>query len=357
MAANQSKGHYFVASAKRTKKAVKKVSPQTAVREVCNNHLGEEGNEMVRSYRDKYREWFHLLGEGFNIILSGIGSKARLLTEFTDRWLCDETHVVIHGYVPRVTKRKVEASLMKLLRVRGGGLPALQFACQRWDANVYIVIHSIDLLLSSNPRELQDFLTSLILSSEGRVHLIASTDHVNAAILWDNHKKTHLNLFHVNVPTFIPYETERGCILAEASYVRDEALDLSSVQNVFEGLTPNSQKIFLLLLNHYNHEEAVERKRREKTKRGSEEPEKKRRKVYGADDKQPATEGASITFSRLYKMCREKFLVNSEVTLKSQLVELKDHKIVKVSKNEDAVLAVRLLISMSVVKQFLEINS
>jgi len=39
-----------------------------------------------------------------------------------------------------------------------------------------------------------------------------------------------------------------------------------------------------------------------------------------------------LPFSELYNKCRERFLVNSDLTLRAQLTEFKDHKLIKTKK-------------------------
>ena len=39
-----------------------------------------------------------------------------------------------------------------------------------------------------------------------------------------------------------------------------------------------------------------------------------------------------MSFGDLYQKCREKFLVNSDLTLRAQLTEFKDHKLIKFKK-------------------------
>lgn len=42
-----------------------------------------------------------------------------------------------------------------------------------------------------------------------------------------------------------------------------------------------------------------------------------------------------VSFHQWYKICREKFVVSSELTLKTHLTEFKDHQLVKIRKDTD----------------------
>ena len=41
---------------------------------------------------------------------------------------------------------------------------------------------------------------------------------------------------------------------------------------------------------------------------------------------------AGMSFQELYQKCREAFLVNSDLTLRAQLTEFRDHKLIKSKK-------------------------
>ena len=41
---------------------------------------------------------------------------------------------------------------------------------------------------------------------------------------------------------------------------------------------------------------------------------------------------AGLAFADLYQKCREAFLVNSDLTLRTQLTEFKDHKLIRTKK-------------------------
>jgi hypothetical protein len=61
-----------------------------------------------------------------------------------------------------------------------------------------------------------------------------------------------------------------------------------------------------------------------------------------------------ITFTKLYHECREKFYVSNELTLRAQLTEFIDHKIIKLKTEVDGYETIYLLIDENNLKLYLE---
>lgn len=348
--------HYFQAISARSKvKKSEKISRDIPKEDTSKEFYHIENGD--RDHRKKFCEFYLLLKEGFNIILSGFGSKRRLLNEFTEEWLKDERSLTIQGFFPELTSKMIISALKTLLNADGIDAQSLRSAAEKLRKDSFLVVHSIDRLLSSNQPSLNHLITSLILSSKGNLHLIATVDHVNSGFLWSAKDKNRLNLFYQNCPTFQSFRIERELMStfnSEGSVFND--LNLSSVQHVYDSLTPNAKNIFRLILEHHV--------KNPETFKINDEPQK-----YVDDESMDSTlitarkrkcrkkaevHDSELTFSALYKMCREKYLVNSEVTLRAQLTEFQDHKILKVAKQTDGVLTVNLLISQSLVNKFLE---
>ena len=60
-----------------------------------------------------------------------------------------------------------------------------------------------------------------------------------------------------------------------------------------------------------------------------------------------------ISFQEFYLKCREKFLVNSDATLRAQLTEFKDHMLIKTRTVEGSEV-LYIPIELSILKQFIE---
>ena len=61
-----------------------------------------------------------------------------------------------------------------------------------------------------------------------------------------------------------------------------------------------------------------------------------------------------MPFQECYMKCREEFLVNSDLTLRTQLTEFRDHKLLRTRKGPDGVEHLFLVVENSVLSQFLE---
>lgn len=61
-----------------------------------------------------------------------------------------------------------------------------------------------------------------------------------------------------------------------------------------------------------------------------------------------------VTFNKLYHECREKFFVSNELTLRAQLTEFIDHKIIKLKAESDGYETIYLLIDEKNLKLYLE---
>ena len=62
-----------------------------------------------------------------------------------------------------------------------------------------------------------------------------------------------------------------------------------------------------------------------------------------------------ISFEDLYRQCRGKFLVNSDLNLRSQLVEYKDHKLIT-TKNHEGMESLVVPLDISTLKEFMEMQ-
>ncbi|MQL78020.1 hypothetical protein Taro_010452, partial [Colocasia esculenta] len=142
--------------------------------------------------------------------------------------------------------------------------------------------------------------------------------------VWDK-KMVHsqFNWCWYHVPTFMPYKVEGvffPLILASGSTMQNAKTALI----VLQSLTPNAQSVFKALAEYQLAH----------PKEGGK---------YHSADKLFSTLPWShmfFTFSgmpvnALYGMCRERFVVSSQVALNSHLVEFKDHDLVKTRRNTE----------------------
>lgn len=282
----------------------------------------EEVEALTTSYKDQYRNWLFELRCGFALLMYGFGSKKQLLEDFASTTLTDFTVVVINGYLPTVNLKQVIATIAEIFweqtkakRKRQPGRPQLsqQFPSQSTediisflmrqtsedvDDRVCLLIHNVD-GPALRDAESQQCLAQI--SCCPQVRVVASIDHVNAPLLWDKkmvHKQFKWSWYHV--PTFAPYKVEGvfyPLILASGGHAQTTKTALV----VLQSLTPNAQSVFRVLAEYQLANEKEE----------------------------------GMPVSSLYTKCRERFLVSSQVTLNSHLMEFKDHDLVKIRKHSD----------------------
>lgn len=64
-----------------------------------------------------------------------------------------------------------------------------------------------------------------------------------------------------------------------------------------------------------------------------------------------------MTFKELYQKCRESFLVSSDSTLRTQLIEFVDHNMAKLKRSHDATELVSIPISGQILRLFMQQQS
>ncbi|OXU28269.1 hypothetical protein TSAR_010960 [Trichomalopsis sarcophagae] len=307
-------------------KLKKKLSDETRVKTSnISNHHEKYIQDITKNLESHYSEWIHIMEEGFTILLYGLGSKRLLINNFQKQKLSDEPVLVINGFFPSLTLKEILDSIVTDLL----GIELVNNTNECFDIiektmrthpkdAIYLLIHNIDGgMLRSN--KVQDMLSRL--ANIPNIHVLASVDHINAPLIWDNVKRTRYNFYWVNATTFMPYEAETSY---ESSLLvqKSGTLALLSLQNVFASLTKNAKDIYILLVKY-----------------------------------QLANSGkdyVGMAFKDLYRASREGFLVSSDQALRSQLTEFVDHKLVKNKRNSDGVEYLVIPLDNALLKQFLE---
>ncbi|XP_037087020.1 origin recognition complex subunit 2-like [Pollicipes pollicipes] len=273
-----------------------------------------------------FPHWLVALGHGFNVLLHGLGSKRAVLERLRLTQLQHRLHVVVNGFHPSVTPRQLLQTLLEdVLEVAAPpGRPEAQAEAvlRRFsgsgDARLFLLVNSMDGPMMRGER-MQQLLARL--AQAPRVHLVASVDHINAPLIWDQHKLAQFNFLWFDATTLLPYTEETS--YENSLLVRQTAdLALSSLRHVFKSLTPNARGIFILLAKH---------------------------QLENADDR--TFEG--LPLSELYRRCREQFLVSSQVALRAQLTEFRDHKLIRSRATHDGVEQLTVPLEAPLIAEFL----
>ena len=303
-------------------------------------------HQLLNTHRQMFDRWMLWLWQDFNLVSYGLGSKRELLSDFHQHISkFDPTaHVlVVNGYFPSLTLRHIFTGIIDDLL--DGSKPENNLvskeetvdSCEKIfrllsskDEYLYLIIHNLD-GLALRSEKIQGSIAKL--ASNPRIRLIASIDHVNAPLLWDADKRSKFNFVWYDATTFLPYteETlnENSLMLSSSGNVGlgggSGALALSSLSRVFESLTPNAKEIYITIVKYQL--EALDELKKEPV---NEDATKNNFQLHAA-----GTMYQGLSFTDLYRRCRRAFLVNSDLTLRAQLTEFRDHKLIRERKGVD----------------------
>ena len=273
----------------------------------------QDKTSLMEMHKQFYPHWLLQLGQGFNILLYGLGSKHALIQGFIQQYLRNTAHIIVNGYFPGLSAKHILRSITSELLNYSGTFRTETEWCYfisttlagTLDGNsleVYLIINNMDGPLLQNEKA-QDALS--LLASSPHIHIVASVDHINAPLLWNQWQTSRFNWIWYNATTYAPYCSE----VSYENYMigsQTGALALSSLLHVLKSLTPSSCSIFELLAHH---------------------------QIDHVDD----SSYLGIPFQDFCLKCREKFLVSSDLALRAQLTEFRDHNLLKSRKGTDGV--------------------
>lgn len=286
-----------------------------------------EIEQLSQQHEKLFDKWMLQLHLGFNIVLYGLGSKRGLLEKFRATMLQDSIHVVINGFFPGISVKSILNSITEDVLDHMGTFHSV-LDQRDWIINtfkedssleLFLLIHNLDshMLRGDNSQQILGQLSSL-----PNVYLIASIDHLNAPLMWDHAKQSLYNWLWYETTTYSPY-TEETSYENSLLVKRSGSLLLTSLIHVLRSLTPNARGIFRLLIKFQL-------------------------------DNQDSPSYIGLSFQDFYQQCREAFLVNSALTLRAQLTEFRDHKLIKTKKGTDGVEYLLIPVDSGTLADFLE---
>lgn len=286
-----------------------------------------EIEQLNQQHEKLFHKWMLQLRLGFNIVLYGLGSKRDLLEKFRTTMLQNSVHVVINGFFPGISVKSILNSITEDVL---GHMGTFQSALDQRDCiinrfkedsslELFLLIHNLDsqMLRGDNSQQILGQLSSL-----HNVYLIASIDHLNAPLMWDHAKQSLYNWLWYETTTYSPY-TEETSYENSLLVKQSGSLPLSSLIHVLRSLTPNARGIFRLLMKFQL-------------------------------DNQDSPSYIGLSFQDFYQQCREAFLVNSDLTLRAQLTEFRDHKLIRTKKGTDGVEYLLIPVDSGTLADFLE---
>ncbi|XP_004365014.1 origin recognition complex subunit 2 [Capsaspora owczarzaki ATCC 30864] len=308
----------------------------------------EERNLLRAQLALQFPRWMFELQNNFNLLLYGLGSKRRIMRDFASAILPDACQLFVNGYFPGLTIRHILAQLTEgvlncydTFRTPFEQCDYIRrtFALAESDTtiprHVYLFINNIEGPGLRNEKA-QAILASL--ASLPQFHLIASIDHVNAPLIWDNEKVGRFSWIWHDATTYDPYQHETSYehslagLLSATGSTGVGHTNVRGVMHVLKSLTPNARSIFKLLLTYQLDE--------------GEEAEVLLDCV--------AVVFPGFPFHAFYKLCRERFLVNSDLTLRTQLTEFRDHEMIRSRKGTDGLEYLSVPMSTTLMKNVLE---
>ncbi|KAK5575741.1 hypothetical protein RB653_006875 [Dictyostelium firmibasis] len=271
------------------------------------------------NYCFKFNKMYNDLKLDYSVLVSGFGSKVQLIETFINELCTDGPSIHFKGYLPnlsvkdllfkitfslfgvdkKITSPIIHCNFIKSIFESGGkdinkirqtyggtfeyGIPD----------HLYIVIHNID---GYSLRNESSQTTLALLATIPQIHMIATVDAIGAQLLWDNRMLSNFNWTTYSMPTYQPYDLELSYEVDTKGGVgngTNKNLQPSTILTVLKSLTGISTDIFKELLTCL-----IEKKKKK------------------------------IEFKILFDICRDNFLVSSELGLKIQLREFIDHKII-----------------------------
>lgn len=303
------------------------------IQELLKNQDGDhvqEKKQLLDKHRSFFERWEDLMIDNFNILLYGVGSKMALLNEFSTEQLAQELRVVVHGFFPTLTMKEILNSITNEALDHTGTFTSvldqitfIKEYLEEKELELYLIIHNLDGAALASDKSIS---TLSQLARSNHVHIIATVDHVNSGLLFDTNKSSLFKWLWFETHTYESYRIETS-YENSMQMQQSENLAISSLRHVYLSLTPNAQGIFRLL-------------------------------AKSQMEKSDESSFSGLSFTELFRQCREAFLVNSDLTLRTQLIEFKDHNMLKIRKAADGLEYLYIPVNASTLSQFVdEINN
>ncbi|KAL7072459.1 hypothetical protein ACQ4LE_008292 [Meloidogyne hapla] len=282
-----------------------------------------------------FQEWFNLLSSGeFNILVHGLGSKRKLFEnfrEFLSSYHCFVIDGLFSGISISAIFEQIEINLGLKLRVK------FKTKINDWAKDlidkirekefIFILINHID-SPQLRSRQQQEALSILVRSK--KIRLIASVDHVNAALIWDQSLRDAFNWLYFPVSTLNCYGNEvfssNGNILDHrVKGISGRAHTIESLDVFWQATTSNMRKILEQLAIH-------------------------------APMFSERFKWDSLNIPKFCRILKEEFATTSETVLRQQLIEFRDHSIIQFNKDEHILLTVERNLLVNFLEQKLKQN-
>lgn len=217
---------------------------------LSDEHL-KNTSEMLQDHQQYFGKWMLLLSKGFNVITYGIGSKQCVLQEFCETYP-NNAYIIVNGFFPTLTVKEILNTIRTdIVTINGTArgdheiVDAIANAFKRSpNTHLFLIVHNIDGPMLRKTKD-QHILSRL--AKINNVHLIASIDHINAPLIWDQTCLSNFNFIWFDCTTMLPYANETA--FENSVFLQNSGeLGLAAMSNVFQSLTTNARGIYMLLV-------------------------------------------------------------------------------------------------------------
>lgn len=221
-------------------------------------HSSEEHDfrigEMFQDLKTNFYRWMLEMLKGYNIIVYGCGSKQQLMHSFCTEYLADKPLIVVNGFFPSLTIKDIlhaiKVDLLEISTNSRNDHEIVDLIASTLDGmpngHIFLVINNIDGVMLRKTKD-QHIISRL--AKIKNVHLIASIDHINAPLMWDQTCMDNFNFVWYDCTTMLPYKNETA-FENSVFFQNSGELDLAAMSNVFRSLTTNARGIYMLLVKN-----------------------------------------------------------------------------------------------------------
>eukprot|EP01135_Chromosphaera_perkinsii_P004967 Nk52_evm11s307 gene=Nk52_evmTU11s307 len=309
----------------------------SCLEEVSERHVKEK-QKLFDYYKTQFPKWkFALLGGEKNMLFYGFGSKKKLLTEFVRETCSSYPILFVNGYFPGLAIKQILKQITDGVLGYSGAFRSnfdhCDFICNVFNGSIpkgerepcfvpehlILVINNID---GVSLRKKQNQLILSQLATARGIHLVASIDHINAVLMWDNRLSARFSWLWHDTTTFEQYSNE--CSYETSMMVKGDRTGIQGITYVLNSLTPNAINIFRVLCE------------------------------FQLEGKTSGSDYKGISYRQYFTKCKEEWLVNSDMTMRTQLTEFKDHQLINFRKGSDGVEYLHIPVANNVIEQTLE---
>lgn len=208
--------------------------------------------ELNQEHEYYFSKWMTVFRKGFNVIIFGLGSKQCTIQQFCEKRLSQCPVMIVNGFFPTLTVKdilySIKSEILNLKSASGNDHEVVDAISDAFKSSphshLFLIIHNIDGPMLRKTKD-QHILSRL--AKIKNIHLLASIDHINAPMMWDQTCMSNYNFLWWDCTTMLPYTNETA---NENSALMQNSgeLGLAAMKNVFQSLTTNARGIYMLLV-------------------------------------------------------------------------------------------------------------